>query len=46
MGVFLYVLIIMVLLITGLFDKNAVMCCAAGLFAIAGEIYAKDGDGK
>lgn len=39
----LYVLIIFIHLIIGLAEGNALMCCAAGLFAIAGEIATKDG---
>lgn len=40
--VFYFGLTISILMI-GLGEENATMCCAAGLLAIAGEIAAKDG---
>ena len=40
---FLYMGFVMVCFGIGLAEENAIMCCAAGLFAIAGEIAAKDG---
>lgn len=39
----LYACIIFLLLLIGLSEQNAVMCCAAGLFAIAAEIQARKG---
>lgn len=45
MGNWFYFILILVLLGIGLGEENAVLCCAAGLFAIAGEIQAKGGDG-
>lgn len=43
----LYVFIIFFHLIIGLYEENAFMCMAAGLFAVAAEIQAKkDGDGN
>ena len=43
---YLYIVLITVLLGIGLGEENAILCCAAALFAIAGEIQAKGGDGN
>ena len=45
-GSIIYALLTIALLVIGLCDENAILCCAAALFAIAGEIAAKDGDGN
>ena len=37
----LYAFIIICFLAIGLAEENALMCCAAGLFAIAAEIQAR-----
>ena len=37
----LYAFVIILLLFVGLADENAVLCVAAGLFAVAAEIQAR-----